>query len=104
MKVLAFVVAAGVDALFMFILADPQRARALGLLGAKAQLVNGTADWPTYFGLLAQTVAVGGTIVFGLIIVWTFRREFSDHTVKDLLVLPTPRTAIVSAKFVVVAG
>jgi ABC-2 type transport system permease protein len=103
-SVLAFTVAAGVGGLFMFILADPQRARRLGLLGAKAQLVNGTADWPTYFGLLAQTVAVGGSIIFGLIVIWTFGREFSDRTVKDLLALPTRRSTVVAAKFVVTGG
>jgi ABC-2 type transport system permease protein len=97
----AFVVAPGVGGLFMFILADPARARSLGLLGAKAQLAGGTADWPSYLGLLAQIVAVGGTGVFGLIVVWMFGREYSDHTVKDLLALPTPRTTIVAAKFVV---
>src|SRR5204862_1760089 len=97
----AFVVAPAVGGLFMFILADPARARSLGLLGTKAQLAGGTADWPSYLGLLAQTVAVGGTIIFGLIVIWTFGREFSDHTVKDLLALPTPRTTIVAAKFVV---
>ncbi len=98
---LAFAVVAGVGGLFMFILADPARARALGLLGTKSQLVEGTSDWPTYFGLLAQSVAVGGSIVFGLIVIWSFGREFSDHTAKDLLALPTPRTHVVAAKFAV---
>lgn len=100
---LAFAVAAAVGGLFMFILQDPDRARTLGLLGAKAQLAGGTADWPTYLGLLAQTVAVGGLLIFGLIIIWMFGREFSDHTAKDLLALPTSRSAIVAAKFAVTA-
>lgn len=100
-SVLAFTIAAGVGGLFMFILADPARARALGLLGAKAQILNGEADWPTYLGFLAQTVAVGGTMIFGLIVIWIFGREFSDHTVKDLLALPTSRTTVVAAKFAV---
>jgi ABC-2 type transport system permease protein len=103
-SVLAFVVAAGVGGLFMFILADQRRARALGLLGAKAQLAGGSADWPTYFAFLAQAVAVGGTMIYGLIVVWIFGREFSDHTIKDLLALPTSRTAVVAAKFTVTGG
>ena len=102
--VVAFAVAAGVGGLFMFILQDPQRARSLGLLGAKAQLASGTADWPTYLSLLAQTTAVGGFVVFGLVMIWIFGREFSDHTAKDLLALPTSRTTIIGAKFVVTAG
>lgn len=97
---LAFTLAAGMGALFMFILQDPPRARSLGLLGAKAQLTSGTADWPGYFALLAQATAVGGLLIFGLIIIWIFGREFSEHTVTDLLALPTPRTVIVAAKFV----
>ena len=36
-----------VDGLFMVILKDPERARAMGLISVKAQLVAGVADWPT---------------------------------------------------------
>jgi ABC-2 type transport system permease protein len=103
LTVFAFVVAAGVGGMFMFILQDPDRARSIGLLGTKAQLSGAAADWPGYFGLLSQTVAVGGGVIFGLIVIWTFGREFSDRTVKDLLALPTSRTAIVTAKFAVTA-
>ncbi len=103
-SVVAFTIAAGVGGMFMFILQDPARARALGLLGAKAQLATGTADWPGYFALLAQTTAIGGMLIFGLIVIWLFGREFADRTAKDLLALPTSRTAIVGAKFVVAAG
>ena len=98
---LAFAVAAGVGGLFMFILQDQDRARSLGLIGTKASLVGRDADWATYLAFLAQTTAVGGMLVFGLVSVWLFGREFSQHTVKDLLALPTARTTIVLAKFVV---
>lgn len=33
---------------------------------------------------------------------WVFGREFADHTVKDLLALPTPRASVVAAKLLVV--
>lgn len=89
--------------LFMVILKDPEFARQVGLISAKAQLMAGVADWPTYLDLLAQAVAIGGFILFSLIGSWVFGREFSDRTVKDLLALPTSRSAIVSAKFVVIA-
>lgn len=98
---LAFTVAAAVGGLFMFILQDQDRARSLGLIGTKAALVGGDADWPTYLGFLAQTTAVGGMLVFGMVSVWLFGREFSQNTVKDLLALPSARTTIVLAKFVV---
>ena len=100
---LAFALAPLVGGLFMLILKDPAWARRFGLITAKAQLTAGTADWPTYLGLLAQMVAVGGPIVFGLVAVWTFGREYSDRMVTDLLALPASRVAIVAAKFVVVA-
>ncbi|MBO3749279.1 ABC transporter permease [Streptosporangiaceae bacterium NEAU-GS5] len=99
----AFTVCAAVGGMFMYILLDPGRARSLGLIGAKTQLSGATADWAGYFGLLAQTVAVGGVLLYGLIVVWLFGREFSDHTAKDLLALPTSRTAVVLAKFAVAA-
>jgi len=91
-----------IGGLFMLILKDPAWARDRGLVSAKAQLAAGTADWPTLWGMLAQAVAVGGLVLFGLIVIWTFGREWSDRTAKDLLALPTSRSAIVSAKFITV--
>ena len=89
--------------LFMIILKDPEAAKSLGLITTKAQLLTGTADWPSFFGFLAQAVAAGGMILFSIITIWVFGREFSDHTVKELLALPTARETIVTAKFIVVA-
>jgi ABC-2 type transport system permease protein len=93
-----------VGGLFMIILKDPEAARSMGLISAKAQLVAGVADWPTFFGILAQAVAVGGAILFAIITAWVFGREFTDRTAKELLALPTPRESIVAAKFVVIAA
>lgn len=92
-----------VAGLFMIILKDPEAARSMGLISAKAQLVAGVADWPTFFGILAQAEAVGGGILFAVITAWIFGREFSDRTAKELLSLPTSREAIVGAKFIVTA-
>ncbi len=89
--------------LFMLILKNPELARRFGLLSTKAQLSASTADWPTYFGLLAAATAVGGAIVFGLVAIWIFGREYSDRTIKDLLALPTSRATIVVAKVIVLA-
>jgi ABC-2 type transport system permease protein len=88
---------------FMIVLKDPELARRVGLISAKAHMLAGAADWPTYLGLIAQS-AIGGIILFGIIASWVFGREYSDRTVKDLLALPTSRSAIVLAKFVVVAA
>ena len=84
--------------LFMFIMKDPARARALGLLGAKAQITAGTADWPTFLGVIAQATAVGGSFIFALVTAWVFGREFADRTVKLLLAVPTPRGAILDGE------
>jgi len=102
--VAAFTVAGLVGGFFMFVLQNPERARSLGLLGAKAQFAGGTADWAGYFAFIAQIAAVGGLLVFGLVIIWLFGREFSDRTAKDLLALPTARSAVVGAKLIIAAG
>jgi ABC-2 type transport system permease protein len=90
--------------LFMIILKNPQAAKSLGLITTKAQLLTGTADWPSFFGFQAQAVAAGGMILFAILTIWVFGREFSDHTVKELLALPTSRESIVTAKFVVIVA
>jgi len=100
---IGFSLAPLVGGLFMIILKDPAQARGMGLISAKAQLTVGVADWPAFFGILAQAVAVGGALLFAIITIWIFGREFSDRTVKELLALPTPREAIVAAKFVLIA-
>jgi ABC-2 type transport system permease protein len=100
---LGFSMPALIGGLFMIILKDPEAARSMGLISTKAQLAAGTAEWSTLFNMLAQATAVGGAIVFGIFTAWLFGREFSDRTAKELLALPTPREAIVGAKFVVMA-
>jgi ABC-2 type transport system permease protein len=92
-----------IDGLFMFILKDPERARAMGLISVKAQITAAVADWPTYFQVLLLGTAIGGAILFAFITAWVFGREYSDHTAKELLALPTPRGVIVTAKFVLTA-
>ncbi|MEX5298315.1 ABC transporter permease [Kocuria sp. CPCC 205292] len=94
----AVLLAGAVGAFFMFVLQDVDRARTLGLLGTKAQLTGGTADWAGYFSLTAQTVSVGRLVISGSAAIWLFGREFSDRTATDLLALPTSRTAVVLAK------
>jgi ABC-2 type transport system permease protein len=94
----AFSLAPLMGALFMKILLDPLWAARFGALTTKAQFSAARGDWPTYFGLLTQALAVGGSILFSLIVIWLFGREYSDHTAKDLLALPTPRAAMVTAK------
>lgn len=97
---LALTIVPFVGGFFMFVLKDPSLAQSLGFISAKAHIM-GTADWPSYFGLLAQAVAIGGLVVFGFITSWIFGREYSDRTIKDLLALPISRNIIVFSKFIV---
>jgi ABC-2 type transport system permease protein len=89
-----------VDGIFMLILKNPEAASSLGLITMKARLLTGTADWPSFFSFMSQAIAAGGMVLFSIFTIWIFGREFSDHTVKDWLALPTRRETIVAAKFV----
>lgn len=100
---LAFSIAPVVGGLFMWILKEPDRARALGLLGAKAQLSGGSADWPSFAAVLAQMTGVGGAILTAVIATYVFGREYSDGTAKNMLALPVRRESFVIAKLLVVA-
>ena len=97
---LAFLLVPFIGSFFMYILKNPDLARKLGFISAKAQIM-GTADWPSYLSLLSQAVSIGGLIVFGFVTSWIFGREHSDRTIKDLLALPISRHIIVLSKFLV---
>jgi ABC-2 type transport system permease protein len=97
-----FTLAPLMDGFFMFIMKDPESAREMGLLSVKAQMAMSTAEWTTFFNVLSQAIAIGGVIVFSIVTAWMFGREFSDHTAKDLMALPTSRESIVAAKLVVI--
>jgi ABC-2 type transport system permease protein len=99
---LAFSLAPLAGGFFMWVLKDPELAQRMGVISLKAQVVAGTADWVTYMSVLAQAVAIGGIILFSLITSWVFGREWADHTISDLLALPTSRSAVVLAKFLLV--
>jgi len=100
---LGFFILPLVCGLFMIILKDPEAAKSMGLISTKAQITAGTADWSSFFGLITQSVAIGGAVLFAIVTTWSFGREFSDRTVKELLALPTSRESIVTAKFLVIS-
>jgi len=88
--------------LLVFFASHPELVKNSAVLRAKATII-GQADWPAYFGLLHLVVAMIGMIGFGFVASWVFGREYSDHTIKDLLALPVTRVMIVTAKFIIVA-
>jgi ABC-2 type transport system permease protein len=100
---LVFLLLISIGGLFMFILKDPEQARSLGLVGTKAEIFGGSADWPSFFILTLLMTGIGGLVVFGFIYIWIFGREFSDKTVYDMLSLPTSCLTIVIAKIITAA-
>jgi ABC-2 type transport system permease protein len=100
----AFTLGGLVNAMFAFVMQDAARARSLGMLGGKAQVFGDSADWGGYLSLTTQIVGVGGLMVFGIVTIWLFGREFSDRTAKDLLALPVARSTVVAAKYLLALG
>ncbi len=100
---LVFLLSTVIGGLFMFIMKDPERAHQLGIIGAKAQIFGGTADWTNFFNFMLMLVSIGGLIIFGFIFVWIFGREYSDKTYYDMLSLPTSRVTTVIAKIITAA-
>lgn len=98
---IAFSLAPIMGGVFMLIMRNPSAMAMAGGLSAKAQVMNFSANWNSYFGILTQAIGVGGILVFGFVASWIFGREYSDGTAKDLLSLPTSRTKILKAKFIV---
>lgn len=87
--------------LFLVILLHPELAGS-SMLAQKAQIMGAT-NWASYFDLLNQMISVGGILIFGFVTSWTFGREYSDRTAKDLFALPIPRSAIVVSKHIAIA-
>lgn len=87
--------------LLVFIANHPDLVGNSVVLSAKASMI-GNANWPAYFELLYQLVAMIGLIGFGFVISWVFGREYSDRTINDLLALPVSRFIIVLSKFIVI--
>jgi len=90
--------------LIVFLQQHPELSQKLGLIGVKANMVQfGEPGWKSFMLLLSQGLAGVGLIGFGFITSWVFGREYSEHTLKDLLALPVSRASIVIAKLIVIA-
>jgi ABC-2 type transport system permease protein len=90
-------------ALFIYIAADPQRAKDVGLLGQKAELSGITADWSGMLMFSTQIASAGSLLLFSFIVTWLFGREFVEGTAHCLMSLPVSRGVIVGAKLSVYA-
>lgn len=98
---IAFGIAPVMGAVFILIMRDPEALANAGALSLKIEAMGIKPDWNAYLGLLTQAIGVGGVLVFGFVASWVFGREYTDGTAKDLLSLPSSRTRILNAKFII---
>lgn len=98
---LAFALAPLMGGGFMLIVRNSAALAKAGSLNSKIQMMQVTADWNSYFGILTQAVGVGGILIFGFVASWILGRDYSEGTAKDLLSLPVSRVMIVNAKLIV---
>jgi ABC-2 type transport system permease protein len=85
---------------FMLIMQSPGAMEKASLLNTKMEAMKVTADWNALFMILTQGLGIAGIMLYGFIVSWIFGREYSDNTVKDLLSLPTSKTKILNAKYI----
>lgn len=52
---------------FMIVMKNPEPARQMGPMSARAQIAAGSDDWPACLGLMAQATGVGNRILFSFI-------------------------------------
>ncbi len=101
--VIFFILVSSMMSLVMFVQKYPEVSEKLGMIGDKAALLRfGEPNWINYFRLLIEGMAGVGLVGTGFVTSWIFGREFSDHTVKDILALPVSRVYIVVSKFIMV--
>lgn len=71
-----------------------------GTIGSQSAF-EGEINMAGFLKELGIIVSMGGLIGFGFVYSWSFGREYSDRTVKDLLALPLSRYGVAAAKIVV---
>ncbi len=101
--ILFFMFVSSMMGLLVFVQIHPEISGKLGMIGDKATMLRfGEPTWQNYFKLLMMGISAAGLIGIGFVASWVFGREFSDHTAKDILVLPVSRSYIVISKFIVI--
>ncbi len=84
----------------MGMMRNPQAMAKAAAIQTKVQMMGLSANWESYLSILTQAIGVGGILIFGFVASWIFGREYSEGTAKDLLSLPTSRTTMLNAKFI----
>ena len=103
LSIVFFLFVAFMMGLLMFVQKYPEISGKFGMVGTKASMLRlGDPNWQNYLALLTQGIAGIGLVGYGFVTCWVFGREYSDHTVKDILALPVSRSYIVLSKLIVV--
>jgi ABC-type transport system involved in multi-copper enzyme maturation permease subunit len=101
--ILFFMFVSSMMSLLMFVQKYPEISGKFGMIGDKASMLRfGEPSWNNYFRLIIEGMAGVGMVGIGFITSWIFGREFSDHTLKDILALPVSRVYIVLSKFIMI--
>jgi ABC-type transport system involved in multi-copper enzyme maturation permease subunit len=102
-SVIFFIFVSFMMGLLMFVQKYPEISAKLGMIGNKATMLRfGDPEWKNFLRLLNEGFGGIGIMGIGFLTTWVFGREYSDNTLKDLLVLPVSRNLMVLAKFEVV--
>jgi ABC-type transport system involved in multi-copper enzyme maturation permease subunit len=102
-SIIFFILVSAMMSFVMFVQKYPEVSAKVGMIGDKASLLRfGEPNWQNYFRLLIQGIAGVGLVGTGFVTSWIFGREFSDHTIKDILAIPVPRVYIVFSKIIIV--
>ncbi len=67
-----------------------------------APMLTGTG-WAALLGLVGELLSVGLLLAVGVVVSWSFGREFTDGTFGALFALPTPRRTVALAKVLTLA-
>lgn len=59
-------------------------------------------NWAVYYSDMLDSIASLLVVGFSFTSAWVFGREYTDHTIKDLLVKPIPKSYSVLSKFIVI--
>jgi ABC-type transport system involved in multi-copper enzyme maturation permease subunit len=101
--IILFMFISSMMGVLMFVQLHPDISGKLGMIGNKASMMRfGAPNWKNYLVLFMQGIAGVGLIGIGFVTSWVFGREFSEHTLKDILAIPVSRSHIVYSKFIVV--
>ncbi len=101
LTLLAFGLAPLAIGFLMLIFKDPEGAKRLGLIAAKAQMTGGSADWQFLF-YITKAIFIAGAIIHAVLVAYVFGREYAEGTAKNMLTLPVSRPLLVINKYLVV--